>query len=114
MSPNPFDVPEISPLELKERIDRGAAPPLLDVREAFELGIADLPDAGQVHIPMAELPARIEELDREQPLVVYCRTGGRSARVARYLLDSGFREVLNLEGGVMGWRAEVDPSLKEY
>lgn len=114
MSPNPFNVPEMSPLELKDRIDRGQVPALLDVREPFERGIADLPDMGQKHIPMAEVPGRLAELDPRETLVVYCRTGGRSARVTQYLLGAGFREVINLGGGVMGWRAEVDPSLQEY
>jgi sulfur-carrier protein adenylyltransferase/sulfurtransferase len=112
--PFPPPVPEISPLELKERIDQGRPPVLLDVREPFEPAIADLPEMGQKRIPMGEVPARMGELDPDEPLVVYCRTGGRSARVAQYLLASGFTRVENLGGGVMGWRNEVDPSLQEY
>lgn len=107
-------VPEISPLELKQRLDRGQPLVLLDVREPFEHALADLPDVGQKRIPMGEVPTRMGELDPDEPLVVYCRTGGRSARVTQYLLASGFTSVVNLGGGVMGWRNEVDPSLQEY
>lgn len=112
--PPAASVPEISPLELKQRLDLGQPLVLLDVREPFERAIADLPDVGQKRIPMAEVPGRMGELDPDEPLVVYCRTGGRSAHVARYLLASGFTSVVNLGGGVMGWRNEVDPSLQEY
>jgi sulfur-carrier protein adenylyltransferase/sulfurtransferase len=53
-------------------------------------------------------------LDPDDPIVVYCRSGGRSARIVQFLRASGFSNVLNLKGGVLGWRAEVDPSLREY
>lgn len=110
----PADAPEITPTELKARMDAGNAPALLDVREPFEQRIADLPDVGQARIPTAQILVRMEELDPAEELVVYCRSGGRSAWAARILLDRGFENVLNLKGGVLGWREEVDPSLDEY
>lgn len=105
---------EISPTELNERLGKPDAPLLIDVREPFEQAIADLPEAGQVRIPLGEIASRVSELDPARETVVYCRSGGRSARVVQFLQDSGFRSVLNLSGGILGWREEVDPSIPEY
>ena len=54
------------------------------------------------------------ELDSAKEVLVYCRSGGRSEQVARYLMQNGFEQVLNLRGGILGWRQEVDPSLPTY
>ncbi len=110
----PLDAPEITPTELTARMDGGDAPALLDVREPFEQRIADLPEVGQARIPTGEILMRMNELDPESELVVYCRSGGRSAWAARILVDRGFKNVLNLKGGVLAWREEVDPSLDAY
>ena len=107
-------VPEITPTQLKERLDAGDVPVLVDVRESFEVAIADLPDHGQVRIPTGEFPQRYGELDPDAELVVYCRSGSRSAWAAAVLMQSGYENVLNLSGGVLRWRAEVDPSLTAY
>ena len=105
---------EISVEELKERLDRGERPALLDVREPFEWNIINLGEYGARMIPLKELSARQGELDAEQELIVYCRSGSRSARAAEYLRAQGFRNVLNLEGGVRAWAEEIDPSLPTY
>jgi sulfur-carrier protein adenylyltransferase/sulfurtransferase len=107
-------VPEITPTELKARIDAGEVPVLVDVREYYEADIADLPEHDQVRIPTAEFAKRFEELDREADLVIYCRSGRRSAWAAQVLLAHGYERVLNLKGGVLGWRDEVDPDLPRY
>jgi len=107
-------VPTLTPVELKERLERGDELLLLDVREAHEREIADLPDCGQVHIPMAFVPTRLDELDPDREIVVYCRSGGRSAWAAQVLAERGFTKVWNLEGGVLGWREQVDPTLPAY
>lgn len=107
-------VPEITPLELKERMERKLPLVLLDVREPFEREIADLPETGQHRIPMGELLEHVEELDAEANLVVYCRSGARSAWAVQRLHERGFENAMNLKGGVMGWRADVDSSLAEY
>ena len=107
-------IPEITPTDLRRRLDQDQPLVLVDVRESFERDIADLPEQGQHRIPMREVPERLGELDPDEPIVVYCRTGGRSGRIVEFLRASGFSNVLNLKGGVMGWRDEVDPSLKEY
>jgi rhodanese-related sulfurtransferase len=105
---------DIKPLELKERMEQGQALLLIDVREPFEREIADLPDHGQRGIPMAEFPQRLDELPRDRPIVVYCRTGSRSAWAAQFLRARGFESVWNLDGGVMAWREDVDPTLEAY
>ena len=107
-------VPEITPTELKARLDSGDVPILVDVREPFEVEIADLPEHGQVRIPTRDFPQRFEELDAGSEVVVYCRSGSRSAWAAAILLQNGHERVLNLRGGVLGWRAEVDPTLTAY
>jgi len=111
---NAPEVPEITPSELNARLETGDIPVLVDVRESFEVAIADLPDHGQVRIPTGEFPQRFGELDQNAELVVYCRSGSRSAWAAAVLLQSGYEKVLNLRGGVLGWRAEVDSSLTAY
>lgn len=110
----PAPVPEITPTELKAMLDSGDAPLLVDVREPFEAQIADLPELGQVRIPTGEFSNRVSELDRKADVVIYCRSGARSAWAAAILLERGFKSVLNLQGGILGWRAEVDPSLRAY
>ena len=87
---------------------------LVDVREHFERRIADLPENGQLRIPTGELYQRMTEIDRGRTVVVYCRSGSRSAWAARLLLERGYPNVLNLRGGVLAWREEVDPSLPAY
>ena len=111
MSPG---VPEIDPLELKSRMDEGDTPLLIDVREAFERGIADLPDVGQIHMPLASVANRLHELDPGRETVIYCRSGSRSASVVQFMLAQGFETVLNLRGGILLWQETVDPSLTRY
>jgi rhodanese-related sulfurtransferase len=101
----------ITPRELKERLDRGEDPVLLDVREPWEFTLARI--EGSKLLPMAEIPDRLPELDHDAKTVVICHHGIRSAYVTRFLHHSGFREVLNLEGGLDGYSA-VDPSVPRY
>jgi len=103
---------ELSPTELTERRQRGENWLLLDVREQWEVGIVSLDDAR--HIPMNELPARLAELDGSRPIAVLCHSGGRSARVAQFLVGEGFERVANVAGGIDAWAAEVDECLARY
>jgi adenylyltransferase/sulfurtransferase len=105
------DVPEMSVTELKQRIDAGKSPRILDVREPNEHAFCNL--GGDV-IPIRELPGRIGELRVNDDLVVYCRTGVRSAASVRFLREQGFRRVWNLRGGIVAWAQEVDPTLPTY
>lgn len=104
-------VGETSARELQRRLAGPDAPLVLDVREGWERDIARLP--GTVDIPMGELSERLAELPKERDIVVMCRSGGRSLRVAQYLDSLGF-QVANLTGGILAWAQDVDPSLKSY
>lgn len=105
-------VQDISVEQLKALVDAGQAPRVIDVREGYELEISSLPFAE--HLPMGEVPARFGELDPAAPLVVMCRSGGRSLQVARFLEGRGFRSVSNLTGGILAWGERIDPSLRPY
>jgi rhodanese-related sulfurtransferase len=110
----PATVPEISATELKARLDAGDVPVLVDVREPFEAAIADLPDHDQVRIPTGEFVQRIDELDPHDELVIYCRSGSRSEWATGILLQNGYQRVFNLRGGILSWRADIDPTLRAY
>lgn len=105
-------VPEILPGELAERLQRGEALHLLDVREDVEGQISRIPGA-QV-IPLMQLPTRLGEVERTGALVVYCRSGVRSAQAAEQLMEAGFNNVFSLRGGINAWVREVDPSQPVY
>ncbi len=85
---------------------------LLDVREPHELAIAAV--AAAVHIPMAQIPGRIDELQRDRTIVVMCHSGIRSMQVAGFLSHQGFEQVFNLHGGIDAWSREVDTSIPRY
>lgn len=104
---------EITPDELKTRLADGPAPLLLDVRQDWETRLCRLPNA--VHIPIEEVELRVEELNAEEEIVVYCHQGVRSAAVAQYLREQhGFKNVRNLAGGLDLWARTVDPSMRRY
>jgi adenylyltransferase/sulfurtransferase len=98
--------------ELKARIDKGEAPVLVDVREPQEYELVHLPDSKL--IPLAALPERLGELSTADDIVVYCKSGGRSAFATIFLQDMGFKRVHNLAGGIDAWARKVDPSLPRY
>ena len=107
--------PELSPLEFAQRwpaYARGADVVLLDVREDAELGLASV--SGALHIPMREIPGRLGELAHDKPIVVMCHSGGRSSRVADYLLANGFTAVFNLKGGIDAWSTQLDSHVPRY
>ncbi|HTX24647.1 MAG TPA: rhodanese-like domain-containing protein [Steroidobacteraceae bacterium] len=102
---------EITPSALKSRLSTADPPLVLDVREPWERNIARLP--GTLDIPMSEVPNRLAELPKERDIVVMCRSGGRSSKVAQYLEQRGYRTA-NLTGGILRWAEDVDPSLETY
>lgn len=85
---------------------------LLDVREPHELTLAAI--AATVHIPMAQVPARLSELNADATIVVMCHGGIRSLQVASYLAQQGFDNVVNLDGGIDAWSREIDPTIPRY
>jgi len=105
-------VDEITPQDLKARLDRNDRPVLLDVREDWETKLCRLDNA--LHIPIEELEFRTEELDPADDIVVYCHHGVRSAAVADYLRRLGFPRVRNLSGGLDAWAHTVDPAMRRY
>ena len=108
---NTTTVPEISANEFINRRGQGQPMTLLDVREDWELAIASV--SGVVHIPMAAVPSRLNELDRDKDIVVLCRSGRRSLEIAKFLQLNGFR-ALNLSGGILAWSHDVDPTIPTY
>jgi molybdopterin/thiamine biosynthesis adenylyltransferase/rhodanese-related sulfurtransferase len=103
---------EIEPTELKQKLDRGDKFVLVDVREPHEWQIARIPTAKL--IPLGDVAKRMGELNPADEIVVHCRSGVRSAKAAQLLLDSGFKNVKNLKGGILAWSDKVDPSVPKY
>jgi len=102
---------DITVQELSERM-KGNHFKLLDVREPHELEISALPNA--VNIPLGQLAARLSELDSAEEMVIFCKSGGRSARGLELLASAGFKKVKNLKGGINAWAREVDTNLPVY
>lgn len=102
---------ELRVTELKEKIDRGEQFSLIDVREPHEAKISNIP--GSTLIPVGEIRDRLDELDKESEIILFCRTGKRSDMAARFLRDQGYK-AKNLLGGVHAWSDEIDPSQPKY
>jgi sulfur-carrier protein adenylyltransferase/sulfurtransferase len=105
-------IPEMSPHELKRRMDAGEPFELIDVREPFEYEIARI-DSAKL-IPLGEITDRLEELSGEQPIIVHCHSGKRSAQAVGLLQQHGFTKVYNLEGGIDAWSDQIDPNVPKY
>lgn len=102
----------ITAVELAEMFDRGEDFVLIDVREPAEYDIVRIP--GSVLIPKGELPGRLAELPQDKPIVLHCKTGGRSADALAVLHGAGFTSARHVQGGVTAWATQVDPSLPTY
>src|SRR5438067_7812445 len=105
-------IPAISAHELKRKRDAHEAIELIDVREPFEYEIARID--GAKLIPLGEITERADELQREQPIIIHCHSGQRSAQAVRLLQRRGFSNVYNLEGGIDAWSDQIDPSVPKY
>ena len=103
---------EITAVELKALMDRGPRPFVLDVRNPEEIAICRI--AGSTVIPLPELPNRLGELDPSTPMIVHCKSGVRSAKAIAVLQAAGFTGLKNLNGGILAWIKDVDPSLPAY
>ena len=102
----------ISVRELADMQSIGTEHTVLDVREARELDICRL--KGALHIPMAEIPARTDDLPTNELLVVICHHGARSQMVVDFLRGAGFDNAVNLDGGIDAWACDVDQSMPLY
>ena len=104
---------EITPAELKQRLDNGDDIQIVDVREDNEVAIGRIPNS--IHIPLGQILSRMKDLDPSRETVVHCKMGGRSARAIEALKHSGFQgKLINLKGGILRWSDEVDPSVPKY
>jgi adenylyltransferase/sulfurtransferase len=101
---------DMTPLQLKARLDAGNAPVILDVREPYEVATCRI--AGSKTIPLGELPRRLGELDPADEIVVHCRSGGRSAKAVGILREAGYSRATNLSGGILRWIKDIDPQLR--
>jgi adenylyltransferase/sulfurtransferase len=104
-------IPQMSVKELKRRIDAGEDVYILDVREPWENKLAQI---GGKLIPQNEVPQRLAEIDRDREVIVHCHAGVRSQRIAEFLKQSGYPQVVNLAGGIHAWSEEIDPSVPKY
>jgi len=104
---------EITPRAAAELLQAKPADTLLlDVREPMELEIAAV--QGALHIPMGEIPSRLDEIDKTRTIICLCRSGARSGQVADFLEQQGYSSVFNLVGGINAWALEVDDSIPTY
>ena len=106
-----LNIPQMTVQELKQRLDAGEDLMILDVREPYEYQIANI---GGTLIPMNEVPQRLAEIDRNREIVVQCRSGARSQRIAEFLAAQGYLNVKNLAGGILAWADQIDPKVQKY
>lgn len=104
-------IPQLSVKELKKRLDAGEDVFVLDVREPYEYQIAQI---GGKLIPQNDVPQRLGEIPRDREIVVHCRSGARSQKIAEFLKQSGYTQAVNLAGGILAWSDEIDPKVQKY
>ena len=102
----------LSVQDLKSKLDYNEDFTLIDIRENQELEICKLEEA--VHIPMGSIPIRLNEIDFKKPVVIMCKSGGRSAQICQFLNQQGHFDIYNLNGGIIGWALEIDSTIATY
>jgi rhodanese-related sulfurtransferase len=102
---------EISPGQLKELLENKAEIQLIDVREPHEVAIVTL---GGEQIPMGEIAHNLDKISKDNQVIIYCKSGKRSAAIVHFLEQQGYGNVFNLRGGILGYADEIDPSLTKY
>ena len=119
-------IPQLNPASFTDWLvslqaaEQGKLPIVLDVREPWELQTASVKPDGfaLLAIPMREIPARVAELQQahgtDQPIACLCHHGMRSQQVANFLAQSGFTQVVNLQGGIDAWAKQIDASVATY
>jgi rhodanese-related sulfurtransferase len=103
---------ELTPAELKQRLDRGEKLLLVDVREPWEFDVCRI--AGAKLIPMGQIPANLQSLDVDEDVICYCHHGMRSLDVAVWLRNQGVATAKSLAGGIERWSREIDPQIPRY
>lgn len=102
----------ISPEQLKEKLETGSSPVLLDVREEWEYDICYID--GSLNISMEHVNRMLEQLSPDNEIIVICHHGMRSFQVGAFLESNGFTNIVNLEGGIDAWARTVDPAMAQY
>jgi len=102
---------EISVQELKEKIDNNEDFQLIDVREEFEYEVSNL---GGVLIPLGGILIEADKVAKDKPVIVQCRSGKRSAAAIMQLEQLGYNNLYNLQGGILAWQSEIDPTISVY
>lgn len=103
---------EVNVHELKKMMDEGDDFQLIDVREPGEHEFCNI---GGELIPMGKVLDNLDQIGKEKKVVVYCRSGNRSANVVRALEQNyGFQNLYNLKGGILDWSDEIDPDVPKY
>jgi len=104
---------QMTPTQLREHLERVETPPLLlDVRENWEFEICSIDNS--LLIPMGQIPAKLDQINPDQEIVVICHHGIRSANVCRYLEHQGYEQMINLSGGVDAWAKDIDINMAVY
>jgi len=102
---------EISVQELKEKMDNNEDFQLIDVREEFEYEVSNL---GGVLIPLGGILIEADKISKDKPVIMQCRSGKRSAAAIMQLEQLGYNNLYNLQGGILAWQSEIDPSISVY
>ncbi|MCP1306041.1 rhodanese-like domain-containing protein [Paenibacillus tyrfis] len=91
----------ITPQEVKQRLENGEMLTLIDVREPEEVALGMIP--GAKHIPLMDIPQRLDEIPQHSETILVCRSGNRSGRALEYLEAQGFTGLVNMTGGMLEW-----------
>lgn len=102
---------EISVTDLKKMREEGTPHQLIDVREPMEYDMVNI--KGEL-IPMGTIPENLSLIRKDVPVILQCKSGGRSGNVTKFLMQQGFDNVQNLSGGILAWIDQIDPSLSKY
>jgi len=103
---------QVTPKEVKERLDRGEKLLLVDVREPHEHALCRI--EGALLIPMGTIPANLQKLDVDEDVICFCHHGIRSLDVANWLCGKGVSGAKSMVGGIDRWSTEIDPSVPRY
>ena len=106
------NIKEMNVLTLNDKIMNKEIFLLIDVREDKELAICKINQA--THIPMNNIPNCLDQIDSNKPVIIMCKSGGRSAKICQYLQDCGYSNIYNLNGGIIKWALEIDPNMTIY
>lgn len=102
---------EVTVQELKSMIDQNTEFQLIDVREPFEYEVSNLKG---LNIPLAGILIEADKVSKEIPVIIQCRSGKRSAQAVMLLEQQGYTNLANLQGGILAWKAEIDPLIDVY